>query len=90
MGMVSKSFGNVPLKDLTMEKKKVEEFEESLCEDCGWVNLVFSLEFLSQNSLWKLSSFRGYKGLYIVGWERNVKSQFFPNGWFGDLTLRLG
>ena len=43
----------------------------------------FSLGFLSQNSLWKLSIFRGYKGLYIVGWERNAKSQFFLNraGW---------
>ena len=35
MGMVRKCFGNVPLKDLTMERKKVEEFEESLYEDCG-------------------------------------------------------
>ena len=35
MGMVKKSFGDVPLKDLTMERKRVEEFEESLCEDCG-------------------------------------------------------
>ena len=35
MGMVSKCFGNVPLKDLTMERKRIEEFEESLCEDCG-------------------------------------------------------
>ena len=34
MGIVRKSFGNVPLKDLTMERKRVEEFEESLCEDC--------------------------------------------------------
>ena len=33
MGMVRKCFGNVPLKDLTMESKKVEEFEEPLCED---------------------------------------------------------
>ena len=33
MGMVRKGFGNVPLKDLTMERKRVEEFEESLCED---------------------------------------------------------
>ena len=41
MGMVSKGFDNVPLKDLTMERKIVEEFEESLCEDCEWVNLVF-------------------------------------------------
>ena len=35
MGMVRKGFGNVPLKDVTMERKRVEEFEESLCEDCG-------------------------------------------------------
>ena len=35
MGMVRKCFGNVSLKDLTMERKRVEEFEESLCEDCG-------------------------------------------------------
>ena len=35
IGMVRKGFGNVPLKDLTMERKRVEEFEESLCEDCG-------------------------------------------------------
>ena len=35
MGMVRKDFGNVPLKDLTMERKRVEEFEESLCEDYG-------------------------------------------------------
>ena len=41
MGMVRKGFVNVPLKDLTMERKRVEEFEESLCEDCRWINLVF-------------------------------------------------
>ena len=35
MGMVRKGFGNVPLKDLTMERKRVKEFEESLYEDCG-------------------------------------------------------
>ena len=35
MGMVRKGFGNVPLKDLIMESKRVEEFEESLCENCG-------------------------------------------------------
>ena len=35
MGMMKKGFGNVPLKNLTMERKRVEEFEESLCEDCG-------------------------------------------------------
>ena len=35
MGMMRKGFGNVPLKDLTIERKRVKEFEESLCEDCG-------------------------------------------------------
>ena len=35
IGMVRKGFGNVPLKDLSMERKRVEEFEESLSEDCG-------------------------------------------------------
>ena len=34
MGIVRKGFGNIPLKDLTMERKRVEEFEEFLCEDC--------------------------------------------------------
>ena len=41
VGMVRKGFGNKPLKDVTMERMRIEEFEESLCEDCGWVNLVF-------------------------------------------------
>ena len=35
VGMVRKGFGNIPLKDLTIERKRVEEFEESLYEDCG-------------------------------------------------------
>ena len=35
VGMVRKGFGNEPLKDITMEKMKVEKFEKSLCEDCG-------------------------------------------------------
>ena len=35
VGMVRKGFGNEPLKDVTMERRRVEEFEESLCEDCG-------------------------------------------------------
>ena len=33
--MARKGFGNVPLKDLAMERKRVEEFEESLYEDYG-------------------------------------------------------
>ena len=35
VGMVRKGFDNEPLKDVTMEKMSVEEFEESLYEDCG-------------------------------------------------------
>ena len=35
IGIVRKGFGNVPFKDLTMKRKRVEEFEESLCFDCG-------------------------------------------------------
>ena len=57
-----------------------------------WMSqFCFSLGFLSQNSLWKLSIFRGYKGLYIVGWERNAKSQFFPNRvvWKLGLAIKL-
>ena len=41
MGIVRKGFGNVPLKDLTMERKRIKEFKESLCENYGWINLVF-------------------------------------------------
>ena len=33
--MVRKSFGNKSLNDLTMERKRVEVFEESLNEDWG-------------------------------------------------------
>ena len=35
MDMVIKGFRKMPFKDLTMEMKRVEEFEESLNEDCG-------------------------------------------------------
>ena len=41
MDMVRKSFGNEPFKDVTMERMRVEEFENSLCEDYEWVNLIF-------------------------------------------------
>ena len=35
VGMVRKGFGNEPHKDVTIERMRVEEFEESLYEDCG-------------------------------------------------------
>ena len=50
----------------------------------------FSLGFLSQNSLWKLPQNRGYKGIYIVGWEGMWKVIFSQTGCSSDLTSRLG
>ena len=32
---LEKDLANEPLKDITMERVRVEEFEESLCKDCG-------------------------------------------------------
>ena len=49
----------------------------------------FSLGFFSQNSLWKLSTFRGYKGyLYwcVFGMRKVSFSQI---EWSGDLASRL-
>ena len=49
-----------------MERMRVEEFEESLCKDCGWVNLVFlygfSHKILSRSSL----HFVGIRGIYTI------------------------
>ena len=53
-------------------------------------SILFSLEFLSQNSLWKLSLNRGYKGIYIVGWEGMWKVIFCQTGCSNGLTSRLG
>ena len=36
-------------------------------------SILFSLGFLSQNSLWKLSTFRGYKGIYSRVYEECEK-----------------
>ena len=45
-----------------------------------WISQsCFSLRFLSQNSLWNPSTFRGYKRAFILVWEWNAKSQFFQN-----------
>ena len=51
MGMVRKVLANESLKDVTIERVRVEEFEESLSKDCKWVNLVFSRVSLSKFSL---------------------------------------
>ena len=78
---------NVPLKDVTMERVRVEEFEGTLMYRL-WMNQSgFSLGFLSQNSLWKLSTIRGYKGyLYwcVFGMR---KVMFQPNRAFWRLNV---
>ena len=53
-------------------------------------SILFSLGFLSQNSLWKLSLNRGYKSIYIVGWEGMWNVIFCQTGCSGGLTFRLG
>ena len=64
MDMVRKCFCNKSFKDLTMERKRFEEFEESRNEDWGRINLVFlqgfSLKILFGSSL----SFMGKRGIY--------------------------
>ena len=49
----------------------------------------FYLGFLSQNSLWKLSIFCGYKG-YLYWSEKGIRRvNFFITKWIGDLASRL-
>ena len=80
---------NVPLKDMSMERVRVEEFGESKDADCGWVNLVFlygfSLKILSRSSL----HFVGIR-VFIVGCMRNAKCQFSSNRAFWQLDLMIG
>ena len=45
---------------------------------------LFSLGFLSQNSLWKLSIFYGYKGIYNRVCEECEKSFFCKTEHSGD------
>ena len=74
---------NVPLKDVSMEMVKVEEFRLWMSQSC------FSLRFLSQNSLWKLFTIRGYKRYLYWCVFGMWKVSFSQTKWSGDLTLRL-
>ena len=47
-------------------------------------SILFFLGFLSQNSLWKLSTFRGYKGIYTRVREECEKSLFCKIGCSSD------
>ena len=54
-------------------------------------SILFSLGFLSQNSLWKLTLNRVYKGIYIYSRvRRNVKCHILPNRVFWRLDLATG
>ena len=71
----------MPLKDLTMERKRVEEFEETLMYKL-WVNqscfsLGFSLRILSGSSL----TFVGKRGIYTGVGEECETSGFTKQGW---------
>ena len=52
-------------------------------------SILISLGFLAQNSLWKLSTFRGYKGIYSSVREECEKSVFCKTGHSGDLVSLL-
>ena len=52
-------------------------------------SILFSLGFLYQNSLWKLSTFRGYKDIYSSVYEECEKSVFVQTGHSGKSTSRL-
>ena len=51
MDMVRKGFGKRPLKALTMERKRVEEFEDSYVKIVDVSILFYSRVFLSKFSL---------------------------------------
>ena len=52
-------------------------------------SILFSLGFFSQNSLWKLSTFRGYNGIYSSVCKECEKAIFIQTEYSGYLTLRL-
>ena len=58
-----------PLMGMTMEIVRVKEFWRIKCIRLWMNQSCFSLRFLCQNSLLKLSTFCGYKGIYIGVWD---------------------
>ena len=76
----------MPLKVLTMERKRVREFDETLRYRLWVKQSCFSLGFLSQNSLWKLSFNRGLKGYLYWSGEECETSGFGKTGVARGLT----
>ena len=56
------------------------------CQRLWMSQSCFSLGFLSQNSFWKLYTFRGYKGIYSSVCEECEKSVFIQAGHSSDLV----
>ena len=52
-------------------------------------SILFSVGFLSQNSLWELSKFCGYKSIYSSVCEECEKSIFIQTRHSSDSTSRL-
>ena len=69
---------NVPIKNMSMEMIRVEEFGESKDEDYGWINLVFFYGFSLKILPGISQHFMGIR-VFIVGCMRNAKSQLQPN-----------
>ena len=91
VGMVRNDFGNEPLKDVTMEMVRVEEFDESILffsmdESILFFSRVslsiFSLEALNISWVW---------GVFILVCVWNTMNQFFQNraGWWLGLATWL-
>ena len=65
-----------PLMGMTMEIVRVKEFWRIKCIRLWMNQSCFSLRFLCQNSLLKLSTFCGYKGIYSRVWDEMWKVSF--------------
>ena len=74
---------NEPLKGMSMERVRVEEFENQRYKIMDESILLFSRVSLS-NSLRELSTFRRYKGLYSRVREECEKSFFCKTGCASD------
>ena len=74
---------------MSMERVRVEEFWRIKWWRLWMSQSFFSLGFLTQNSLWKLSTFCGYKGIYSSVCEECEKSIFIQIGYVGNLASRV-
>ena len=52
-------------------------------------SILFSQGFFSQNSLWKLPTFRGYKGIYSSLYQECEQLVFIQTGYSGDSALQV-